>query len=393
MEYQDYLLEGTPKLNISKTKIVIDSQYQDTGSIKIDNIAGGFLRGKIVNNDDFIELSCSEIDKNLVDLNILVNFDKLEKGKKYTSIIHLLTNGGDKEILVEVICEQGSYRIDNLTKFYSEKDIYFFSQKNIDTLANVFVKKDFSDWIGTLGIDVFEKYKFVSEIENIYKRIDDFFILLGFKANTIVNIIDFDNIVNVKPYQKENIIKNITLRKSDSGYCDCVITTREQYKFLSFDKKAINSNEFDENDEACIKMTIDVSKLSKTHQNIVFFVNGIKHEILIKKITDIVVTTDRSIYKESDIGYITIDNKLEAPLEFTVSTTNKNITIIDSTGIVEKEKKVAFKVNFTAFNKNIVKFFKQPYFDGEINIEFKAKDFSAKRNIYITLATENLEIK
>ncbi len=392
MSYQDYLLESTPKLNISKAKIVIDTTYEDTGNIKIENIAGGFLHGKITKSDDFIELSAYEIDKNLVELNIFVHREKLKSGKTYRSSLYLNTNGGDKEIIVEIICEKNSYKVDSVTKFYGAKDIYLYSIKNMDSLVEFFNEEKFSSWINTLSIEIIEKYKFVSDVKNVYKQIDDFFILLGFKSNTFVKIKDFDNVIEIKPFQKEKIVKTFVVYKSDNGYCDCSISTKEKYGFLKFDKKIIGSNDF-VNNEMNLNIEIDVLKLQKSHQRIIFYINNEKYELLLKKITDIVVSADKTIYKENDIGYITVMNSLDIPLKFEVTTNNKNIVIIDSVGTVDNEVKLAFKVNFTMFNKNIVKFFKQPYFDGEINIAFKSKDFSAKRSISLTLATENLEIK
>ncbi len=392
MDFSDYLELNKPKLKLSKNEIVIDTNYSNVGNIKIENIAGGFLNGEIVKYDDFIELSTNIVDKNLIVLDININKELINGIKNIDSTLKVLTNGGDKLVNVKVINETLSYKVNEVTKLYSLKDLFSFYKKTPEEVQTFFEKKDFEQWLKSFDDNIIRIYDYVKNDENILKRIDNFFVLLGFKTKTEIRPVVNELLVEIMPFEDKDYKGSFKVKKDDNGYCDCNLYISKN-AFIKLDKLEIKNEDFDDDNEFEVFFEIDIEKLKTKREDIIININNFLLKIIIKKISKVHISINKSIYKESEVGFILIEDNFKSPIKYTATTNNKNIVILNPNGKTDISNKIEFVIKFTKFNKGVFKFFNQPYFDGVIDVVLENEKFKLKKEMNITIATENMELE
>ncbi len=396
MSYIKNLEVSIPKIKVSTEKIVIDLNVVDNASFIVENIAGGFLSGKIYIESEYIELSTNEIEKNMNNVSILIDRDKVPSDVQFTTFLKLFTNGGDKEIEVSVIGLKNIYIVDDITKFYTINDVFKYSKNDIHRLAEIFEKAEFKKWLKKHNSNAFEIYNIVSDDTNIHRRIDNFFILNGLKNKSYVYANEKNINIDIMPYQVNNIKGILRLFKSDSGFFDLKINQKEKFNFFTIKKTDITNDDFINNDFIDIEYEINVNKMKNKREDIIFYIDEDKENkitISLKKVVNAKVFIDKTVFKDNETGFINIVNFLDIPIMCEAKTSNKNITFLTNNLLIKDKGKLDFSVNFSSFNKGVVKFFKQPYFDCTIEVVITAGELKIKKEINITLATEVLEIK
>lgn len=419
MNYSDYLEQSSPKIKLSKQKIIIDTTFSNKDNLIIENIAGGFLNGQIQVIDDFILVSTNLIDKNLVDLEIEILSNKLIDNFS-TTFLKIFSNGGDVEIVIDIIKEKSCFKIGATIRIYTIKDLFNFFERDIVEVADFFENYDFVKWLEDIDekakliydfimIDDVQSNYNISEkkvvttkenlvktevMDNLYRKIDNFFVLLGFKNSTQIISVENNIDVEIMPYQNNDYYGTIKLRKSDCGYCRADLSLKSNCDFFQIEKNHIGFNEFLKREIVEVPFKIFTSKIKNKREDIIININ--KREaikIAIHKVAKINVYTDKLIYTDNMKGYISIENLLDVPVNFKAISENKNINILNGVGEINKKGEIDFLIKITTFNRGVFKFFKQPYFDCVINMFFEVNEVKIKKDINITIATENLEFK
>ncbi len=395
MNFCENLEIDLPKIKISKEKILIDTNYGNSFNLIIENIAGGFLVGTINKVDDFIKISTDVIDKNLINLEVSVD-ESLECDKTYYSLIKIFSNGGDIEVLVEVKTTKAYFEVDSVTKIYSMNDLFSLFNRDFITFAENFKVNELKLWLQTLKSNYIDIYNFVLDDENIYRSCDNFFTLLGMKNKTEVFFEEENIFIDIKQGDNDIIHKVIKLKKSNVGFFEATLRFDKNYDFIKIDKNVICFLDMPDSDECFVTVEIDVKKIKNKRDECFIIINGDaknKISIVVRKSVIIFAEPNKAIFKDGETGFVEVNNYLNEPIKYKVTTNSKNINIISSSGEIKEKGKIDFNIHFTTFNKSVVKFFGQPYFDGVISVLFENDSVKIKKEINITMATEVLELK
>lgn len=398
MDFLQILESESPKLKVSVDKIFIDTSESYNSSIKIENISGGFLRGNIFKNDEYLILSSNVIDKNLVVVEINIDKNKLYEKQKYETYIKIITNGGDEIIPITIINSKTPFKINNIITIYNVSEFYenIYKGNHLNDFIKCFESEEFSKWLTNFNENYFEIYELLKNDKNSHRRIDNFFTLLGYKDKTKIVPIERNVLINILHFQENNIEGIVSFKKLDNSFAEFDITFLKEYNFIKFEKTSFSNQDFNEDNTLDAKFYIDLSLVKNKREDVTIFINDdINNFVKIKIVKKpfIKVHTDKTIYKDKDVGTISVKNFSKIKVNYKAVVSNSNLIIPDSVGVLDNELEINFVVKLSAFNHGIVKFFKQPYFTTIVTLYFETENLKTKKNIEITIATDSLELK
>lgn len=392
MDFINKLDSKTPKINVSKNKVVVDLSVTSVFSIKIENISEGYLQGNIF-ADSVIKLSSDVINKNQIILECAVDKEKCANIKKYLSFIKIISNGGDLYIEVEILNETKPLVINN-TYVYNVKDFYEYYKKHTEICVQYFANPIFYDWLNFLDKKYADIYNFVDMDNNEYRKIDNFFILTGYKTKSVPKIIDRLLVINVLPFSDNEADGVLTFEKEDV-FVEFSLTSSINKDLIIFEKNVYSNVDFDENNRLNVYFKIDLSKIKSKSEEIFLLINNdINNKICIKikNRSFVKLKTDKTIYKDKDTGIINIKNFSKKSLSYEIIKSSNNIIIPDQSGVFDKEIDIDFVIKLSTFNTAVVKFFKKPYFTTKLTLYFYVENIRTKKEIVITIGTDNLEL-
>lgn len=396
MDFIESLEISDAKIQVSKQNITIDTSITNHTNIKIENIYGGFLHGEIIKEDESITLSTNLIDKNHINLNIYINSDFIDQKSKYETSIKIISNGGDITIQIHIINEKIPLKISDIKQIYNVKEFYEFQKYNKVLALSIFTNNEFLKWLEKFDTNYSQLYNFVNENENKYRMMDNFFILLGYKNKTEVTPINRNIVIKTLPYIDRTITGSIVFTKSELEYCDFNLFIKNESDFFKLSKTKFSNDEFDEDGYIEVFYKINLEKMKNKREDFNIYINNnINNFITIKiiKLPYIKALTNKNIYKDKESGQIQIQNLSKTNIKYEIKSSNNNIIIPDSKGEFVGDLNIDFVVKLTTFNQGVVKFFKQPYFTTKVSIYCTADNLKVKKDLLITIATENLVLK
>lgn len=392
MDFINKLDSKTPKISVSKNKVVVDLSINSTFDIKIENVAEGYLQGNIF-PDSIIKLSTDVINKNQIIVECTIDIEKCIHIKKYQSYIKIISNGGDLYIEVEIINEAKPLIINN-AYVYNLKEFYEYYKKHPYICVNYFLNPDFIKWIDFLDERYTDIYNFVKSDDNEHRKIDNFFILTGFKNKSIPKIINRNIIINVFPFSDTEAEGVLSFEKEDE-FIEFTLTSLINEQLIFLEKKVYYSDDFDENNKLDIYFKIDLKNIKNKSEEIILLINNDinnKISIKIKNKNFIKIKTDKTIYKDKDTGIINIKNFSKKTVTYEIIKTSNNIIIPDQNGVFENEINIDFVIKLSTFNTAVVKFLKKPYFTTKLTVYSSVDNIKTKKDIIITIGTDNLEL-
>jgi hypothetical protein len=329
------------KVSVDNIQIITQVGTVTTGYFKVENIAGGRLRGRIFTSIPKLEIKETIFEDNSVEIEYMYLNTFITKEEHIEDVIEIVTNGGNVSIPIDIIVHEKSIdtvqgKIKDISQFAE------YAKHNWDKAVDIFGEVSFADIFLLNCMEHINFYKLCRNNTSLDQGLEDFLIFI--KQKNAINL-------RVKADDGEQKLLNETARnrivveKDTWGYVKGSIKT--DASFMRVVKQNFDSDDFMGN-RMEIEYYVDPMKmhLGTNEGNIYIETHNctIIHGVSCMKSLITNVYLDKISYTQEDEAILTVENL--SGKKMTVSIEDEANCIITSESSYQITSTAQIKIRF-----------------------------------------------
>jgi len=363
---------------LPKINTIVDEIYEEVdsikqGYIKIENVGGGILEGKISSNSNSILFMPDEFVSNNIKIAYNINVSMYSKGEIVKTEIIISSNGGEKIIPINIKVIENVIHTKEGIAIKKLDDFLNYSKQYSIEARRLLCSNDFMIWLKNINFADIDIVESLINDSNKERALDNFLILCKLKKRAFTTS-DKDCInIKINDYNKREIEGKIKLYKNGWGYIDDELFIKNNSDWLSINKNKITSKDFDDNNEAEITYYVNVDAIKTKYEKDSIVIKGtekreIKFWIINESLINVKIT--KMYFDLNDTGFIEIENNTkESELTFEIISDENCVKFEGYKYRVGKYAKIPFNIKVSGIQKAQNEIFKKPFIDAKIYIK------------------------
>jgi hypothetical protein len=244
MKQFDYPL---PVIDLSADKISAECSSNFSSVLRIRNVAGGTLSGRLRSDKNLISFSPDSFSGNEAEIELSCDISAFKPGENIKSEILIVSNGGERVIPVsidvvppEIISREG-------IKISSLRDFMFYVKSKPVQSRQLFTQPDFMMWLAGINYEHMDLYdRFVLD-PNKERAVDNFLILNKRKRKATVSFAEQNLTLRMRRSDREAVTGVIPLKLNGWGYIEAQLEITGGGKAVKLMSERLSYSDFDEN--------------------------------------------------------------------------------------------------------------------------------------------------
>lgn len=367
--------EEPPILNVSINELNLEiaafSVY--TGAFKINNVGKGNLKGRIFSKNGYASFNPPKWESNEQVIIYRIDTKELIRDYHYKDIWLIETNGGEKEILVDISITYPLLIIDDKNSISDLKEFASYAKSNWSNAKEIFFSPLFISWINNnKNIGFINIYNQITTIKDKDWALEYFLRLAGLKHTPSLWIQENERIIDMSPINNKALLKSLVIRKRGWGLLEGEISS--DVSWIRLKKTSFNLMDFDNNklivdyevlaDRITNKISLGKIYVKYENKEIVYNIKLIRKKAL-------TVTFSKKSFKQDDVGVLIVDNYTGEDLMLEVNPKDPWILFEAKKYLIAKHAEIPFRIHMTRWHK--IGMGKVPYYDSLIEIQANSK--------------------
>ena len=377
MDLEQSLEYPLPRLSVVSCDLTIDESTRKA-MIKLKNVAGGTLVGKIVSSAKCLKFEPEEWSGNRAEIVCVFSFlleDKWYPGDTRSFRAVVKSNGGEEVLQITARLAKMSIRTKSNSSIATLADFFAYAQvAEVAEIAAIFTSPEFAKLLTVANFPYIDVYKTLITQSDLPKALDDFFILAGLKKHT--DIFVAKNEIEHNSIDNGMIQANFIVEKSDAGHVDAkIVTSFPKSHWLTIKTKTVKFNE----NKAEIRYAIDPLLITNRYvrERIIIQTPArcLPINIVFKRSSPFTAVLNRQGFTYNDNGFVTITTPLKRPLKIHILSNSSFVRFYQLEYSVDGEIKIPFTIKLPTLQAAQMLFRKIPALSATINIkaEYKGK--------------------
>jgi len=373
-----------PSLGVGIDAINIETKDRHEGNFTIKNLGGGVLSGKILSRCPGLVFTPTQWEGNRQTITYTFNATAagLATGQGIEGHVFVSSNGGETKIPVTARLAKMSIATAEGNTIANLQDFYEYAQTHPANARRMFVDSEFYMLLLALGYEYMEVYESLHKDSNRERALDNFFILSGLKGKTTMFMRNKGLEFVQKPYDTSMLYGSITVQKSDMGYIEAAITTKNNSPWLNFYASRLIQSDFDEDLTAVVNFSIDPLKVYRSYaRELVNIGPDNTIEIEYRRTAPVILRLNRIALRYEDSGVIEVINNTGSDVRIEVFCPESFVRFSAKSYLVGEYGEIPFDVKPSAFLSAQLFFRKLPYMKTAIEIKAMAPGLMHNKQI------------
>lgn len=366
--------------NVLNLEIAISGVY--TGAFKIKNKGKGKLKGRIVSKNGYATFNPDEWNSNEQVIIYRIDAKEMLCDTDYTDTWLIESNGGEKEILVDIHITYPLLIIDDKNSLSNLKEFAHYAKSNWSNAKEIFFSPIFLSWLShNKNMEFVKIYRQMSATTYKDWALEYFLRLVGVKQSPTLWVQENERKVEISSGEIKPIIKVIVIHKRGWGLLDAEVKT--DVNWIRIKKNTFALHEFDNN-----KFVLEYEILpGKTNgkvnygniyihyeeQQIVYHVTIVKEKI-------ISFSFSKKSYNQKDIGILVVENNSGEDILLDINPKDSWIIFEAKKYLIAQYAEIPFRVHLTKWDQWGMG--KSPYYDSIIEIQANTKRRKYRQKVY-----------
>jgi hypothetical protein len=308
-----------PTLSLGADEVIIDTKGEPEALFTIRNAGGGTLAGRIVSSARCVVFTPAEWEGNHLEVRCRYE-PRGEAGIQPDDLeaeAQILSNGGEARLPVTVRMSRMSVETPEGMTLSNVADFYAYAKQYHAQARKLFFAPEFHMLLLASGYPYVDAFELLLKDPSRARALDNFFIISGLKGKTDIEL-PREPVEHTRAPGDDNMVYgNFAVTRSDGGYYEAAISAESGAEWLSLAKERLFAADFDENNKALIKYSINPLNIKGRYARETIRVGDKTLQIVFRRPQPLRISLPREGYRFSDTGVIVVENAggAEAVLE------------------------------------------------------------------------------
>ena len=383
-----------PTLETDTDSLTIETKDRFEGQIKIKNIGGGILKGRILSRCAGLAFNPAQWEGNAQTVTYTWNASAsgLGIGQTLEALCYITSNGGEKQIPVTAKLTKMSITTAEGHTIANISDFYEYTLAHPTQARRLFTDSEFYMLLMATGYEYMEVYESLHKDANRERAMDNFFILSGLKGRTNLEIKAHQLEFSQKPEDRDMLYGNFLVQKTDHGYVEAPISLKNEAPWLTLSTGKLAASDFNDLHTATINFSIDPTQIKKSYAREQVIIgteaaldNSNIIEIVYRRKPTLILRLNRDAYRYEDRGIIEVINNTGMNMQVETFCPENYIRFTARSFVIGAYGEIPFEVKLSAFMKAQFFLRKLPYMKTVIEIKAKVPGQEHKKKLPIVV--------
>ena len=362
-----------PSISLDEMELAIETKDRFDGRLIIKNTGGGVLAGRILSKSPALTFEPSSWEGNSVTVNYRFNAAaaNLRPGESISTCAYISSNGGEITLPVTAKLTKMAINTTEGRLITNINDFYRYAQEHPAQAKRLFTDSEFYMLLLATGYKYMEVYENLHKDANRERAMDNFFILSGLKRRTTLHRLNSTLEYTGKPGDNTKLHGNFQVTKTNNGYIEAPITTRNNAPWLNLSASRVISSDFDEDGAATLGFSIDPEKIPGQSACETIVINNESNgvvNIVFRRLKPILARLTRQSYRFDDKGIIEIKNNTGTDMQVELLCPESYVRFAARRYLVGPYYEIPFNIKLPTLMSAQMLFKKVPYMYAQIEI-------------------------
>lgn len=213
-----------PVIKAGVDRLTIETAGDCHGEITFRNAGGGVLEGTVASNLTALSFSPRDFTGNRASVMYKLAVSDYKAGDVINAVVVVTSNGGELLLPFSARIIAKTLEAPDCPNLRSLEDFGTLTRDNINAAVRLFVKKEFAQWLGSLGcghMELYEHFKFDADKE---RAVDNFLRLHGLKERAVLTLTEPEGSVTLTAGGREAVPGVIKVKRSGWGYTEAFVS-------------------------------------------------------------------------------------------------------------------------------------------------------------------------